>query len=169
MALSTAQIGKCGELLVQYRLLLLGVESAPLSTDTGIDLVAYSPAKAQPITIQIKSNLKPKPGGGKGKLALDWWVPEDTPATFVALVDLSTEAVWLFTLTELQAHAQQRSSGRLHIYMHTDKMVRSRNTTNLIHVHEFEHFLLSNVAESVFGTQQVAPFDAHSAALHSRK
>ncbi|SLM45109.1 hypothetical protein NSND_62542 [Nitrospira sp. ND1] len=48
VALSTAQIGKCGELLVQYRLLLLGVESAPMSTDTGIDLVAYSPAMLQP-------------------------------------------------------------------------------------------------------------------------
>jgi len=35
-------------LLVQYRLLLLGVESAPMSTDTGIDLVAYSPAMLQP-------------------------------------------------------------------------------------------------------------------------
>ena len=78
VALSTAQIGKCGELLVQYRLLLLGVESAPMSTDTGIDLVAYSPATLQPVTIQVKTNLKPKPGGGKGKLALDWWVPERT-------------------------------------------------------------------------------------------
>ena len=62
VALSTAQIGKCGELLVQYRLLLLGVESAPMSTETGIDLIAYSPATLQPVTIQVKTNLKPKPG-----------------------------------------------------------------------------------------------------------
>jgi hypothetical protein len=41
MSLSTAQIGRCGELLVQYELLLRGVETAPLSTDAGVDLVAY--------------------------------------------------------------------------------------------------------------------------------
>jgi hypothetical protein len=43
MPLATAQIGRAGELLVQYRLLLLSVESAPMSTDSGIDLVVYSP------------------------------------------------------------------------------------------------------------------------------
>jgi len=36
--LTTAQIGRAGELLVQQRLLLFGIESAPLTTDTGIDL-----------------------------------------------------------------------------------------------------------------------------------
>lgn len=157
VALSTAQIGKCGELLVQYRLLLLGVESAPMSTDTGIDLVAYSPATLQPVTIQVKTNLKPKPGGGKGKLALDWWVPERTPAAFVALADLSTEKVWLFTPGELDAHAQQRSNGRLHIYMYTDPTVHSRKSASLVHAHEFERFLMSNVAERVFGTQPSLP------------
>src|SRR5688500_18380489 len=120
MVLSTAQIGKCGELLVQYRLLLVGIESAPMSTDTGVDLVAYSPRLARAITIQIKANLKAKPGGGKGKAALDWWVAEDVPAALVALVDLSSEKVWLFKKEELGELAQQRSSGRLHLYMYTD-------------------------------------------------
>src|SRR5687767_2684480 len=109
MPLATAQIGKCGELLVQYRLLLLGIESAPMSTDTGVDLVAYSPRLDQAITIQIKTNLKSKPGGGKGKAALDWWIDEDVPATLVALVDLSTEKVWLFKREEVLELAQQRS------------------------------------------------------------
>ena len=35
MPLTKAQIGKCGEILVQYRFLRLGIESAPMSTDTG--------------------------------------------------------------------------------------------------------------------------------------
>lgn len=43
MDLKPAQIGRCGELLVQYRLLKFGIESAPLTTDSGIDLVAYAP------------------------------------------------------------------------------------------------------------------------------
>ena len=45
MKLKTAQIGRCGELFVQYQLLLRGIESAPMSTDAGVDLVAYAPAK----------------------------------------------------------------------------------------------------------------------------
>lgn len=39
-SLSIAQSGRCGELVVQYTLLTRGIESAPLSTDTGVDLVA---------------------------------------------------------------------------------------------------------------------------------
>lgn len=72
--LTTQQIGKLGELLVQYRLLSFGIESAHLTTDSSVDLVAYSPNSKTAFTIQIKTNLQPKPGG-KGKAALDGWVP----------------------------------------------------------------------------------------------
>jgi hypothetical protein len=105
VSLSTAQIGKCGELLVQLQLLLKGVESAPMTTDSGVDLVAYSSQKRKPLTIQVKANLKAKPGGGAGSKALDWWVREDTPVDFVALVDLSRERVWLLSMKELSALA----------------------------------------------------------------
>jgi hypothetical protein len=149
--LSTAQIGRCGELLVQYRLLLLGIDSAPMSTDVGIDLVAYSPRRVEPLSIQVKTNLKSKPGGGKGKAALDWWVPVDTPAQCIALVDLATERVWLLSQTELADLAQQRSSGRHHIFMYTDPTAKPRKTGRLAHVHEFKRFLLSECAEQVFG------------------
>lgn len=151
MPLSTAQIGRCGELLVQLRLLLLGIESAPLSTDVGVDLVAYSPLSKRPLTIQVKTNLRAKPGGGKGKAALDWWVPVASPAQYMALVDLSSERVWLLSHEELASHAQQQSSGRLHIYMYTDPTARARSINRLAHVHEFERFLLANCADRVFG------------------
>lgn len=49
MPLKTAQIGRCGELLVQCLLLLRGVESAPMSTDSGVDLVAYAPKLRGPM------------------------------------------------------------------------------------------------------------------------
>lgn len=150
-ALTTAQIGKCGEILVQYRLLLLGIESAPMSTDAGIDLVVYSPKKESTYTIQVKANLKAKPGGGAGKAALDWWVPEKSPAQFVALVDLSSEKVWLFAHFELLSHAQQKSSGRAHIYMYTDESARPRKTDRLSLQREFDHFLLSNRVHDTFG------------------
>jgi hypothetical protein len=61
--LGTAQIGRCG----QYRLLLRGIDSAPMSTDVGVDLVAYSPRRVEPLSIQVKANLRSKPGGGKGQ------------------------------------------------------------------------------------------------------
>jgi hypothetical protein len=37
-----AQIGRAGELFVQQKLLLNGIDSSPLTTDYGIDLVAFS-------------------------------------------------------------------------------------------------------------------------------
>jgi hypothetical protein len=66
-AIRKSQIGRCGESLVEYRLLLRGIEFAPMTTDAGIDLVTYEPSVERPFSIQVKSNLKPKPGGGKGK------------------------------------------------------------------------------------------------------
>ena len=118
--LTTQQIGRLGELLVQYELLRHGIDSAPMTTDTGIDLVAYSPDKKASFTIQVKANLAPKPGGGKGSAAVDWWVDEDCPAEWIAFTDISTRRVWLLTRKELDSAAQQRSNGRLHLYMYTD-------------------------------------------------
>lgn len=150
MKLSTAKIGRAGELLVQYRLLLLGIDSSPMTTDAGIDLVAYSQAKQHAWTIQVKTNLRPKPSGGKGRAALDWWVPEDSPAELHALVDLSEERIWLLKGPELAEVAQQRPSGRLHFYMHTDPATKP-SKVRPVHVFEFGKYLLENRAPAFFG------------------
>ena len=151
MALKTAQIGKAGEVLVQYRLLLMGIESAPMTTDNGVDLVAYAPGRQEALTIQVKTNLRSKPSGGKGKLALDWWVAETVPAELVALVDLSTESVWLFQREELLELAQQNSAGRAHLYMYTDPSARPRKSGRLSHLFDFERFKIANRAHELFG------------------
>lgn len=151
MSLATAQIGKCGELLVQYRLLLRGIESAPMSTDTGIDLVSYSSALPHPITVQVKTNLQAKPGGGTGKFALDWWVPHNSPADYIALVDLSSESIWFLSPAELLVHAQQQPTRGLHIYMYTDSSVRPRRSDRFAHQYEFEQFKLVNRASAIYG------------------
>ncbi len=147
-ALTTAQIGRCGELLVQYRLLRQGIESAALTTDAGVDLVAYAPRLARALTVQVKSNLRPKPAGGRGKPALDWWLREDSPADLVALTDLSRDKVWLFLHEEFDRHAQQRSSGKLHFYFRVgaekpraDQSVES----------DYEAFALENRIAELFG------------------
>ena len=146
-----SQIGRCGELLVQFLLLRRGIESAPMTTDTGVDLVAYAPEAARPFSIQVKTNLKAKPSGGKGKVALDWWIDDDTPAQLVALVDLSTQKVWIVLREELATLAQQRSNGRFHLYIYTDPTHRPKKQGRLVHIYEFERYLLENRAHDVFG------------------
>jgi hypothetical protein len=144
MKLSKAQIGKAGELLVQQKLLLHGIESAPLTTDSGIDLVAFSCKQSAAITIQVKANLTAKPGGGKGKLHLGWWAPDDSPARLFAFVDLESSRVWLIKKTELEDVAQQHPDGRHHFFMATDPTVSKRRDGKAVHDYEFQKYLLEN-------------------------
>lgn len=137
---TTAQIGRCGELLVQYRLLKHGIDSAPMTTDAGIDLVAYAPISHKAMTIQVKANLRPKPGGGRGQMALGWRVDENCPANLVAFVDLALDQVWLLSQAELAEHAQQQSNGRRQFYFYTGTDARPRKTNRLSA--DFEHFKL---------------------------
>jgi hypothetical protein len=148
-ALSTQQIGKCGELLVQLELLKRGIESAPMTTDAGIDLVAFSGRLRKAVTIQVKCNQRPKPGGGRGRLALDWWIPDDSPADLVAFVDLASSRIWLMTMKELAKEAQQHSAGRYHLYMyvHPDAIPRKDRPA---HDFEFERFLFEQRINKLF-------------------
>jgi hypothetical protein len=148
MSMNTQQIGRAGELLFQYQLLKFGVESSPLTTDSGIDLVAFSAKHNRAFTIQVKANERPKPGGGKGPLALDWWLRVTSPAELVALVDLSENRIWLFLHEEFASLAQQESKGRFHFYMYLDDEVRSKNRVRLS---EFEGFRLEKKVPEIFG------------------
>lgn len=153
--LTTQQIGRMGELLVQYELLRHGIDSAPMTTDAGIDLVAYSGVEGRSFTIQVKTNLAPKPGGGKGAPAIDWWVGEDCPAEFYAFVDLSSRRVWLLTKQELITAAQQRSGGRFHIYMYTD--AGSESLAYARHGDaRFSEFLFENRVSSLFSSESAS-------------
>jgi len=149
MKLSKAQIGKAGELLVQQKLLLYGIESASLTTDSGIDLVVFSRKINDAITIQVKSNLKAKPGGGKGKLALDWWVPDDSPADLFAFVDLENSRVWLIKNTELEKIAQQHPEGRYHFFMTVEPTASKRRDGKALHDYEFQKYLVENSVHEI--------------------
>jgi len=117
--LTTQQIGRLGELLVQIPAFTPWNRLCPMTTDAGIDLVAYSGEKGRSFTIQVKTNLAAEAGGGRARQPIDWWVSEDCPAEFYAFVDLSTRRVWLLTKQELETSAQQRSGGTAaHIYVH---------------------------------------------------
>ena len=151
--LSTAQIGCSGELLVQFMLLKQGIESAPMTTDNGIDLVAYSPKAEGALTIQVKSNHRAKAAGGKGQLALDWWLREDSPADLVALVDLSNDRVWLFRHAELAKVAQQHPKGRMHFYFYVDSAYNPKTPNT--HISDFSTFEIQNRVEEIFGNPKV--------------
>jgi len=143
--LSTRQIGKLGELLIQYELLRYGIESAPMTTDSGVDLVAYSATGGRAITIQVKTNLKPKPGGGKGALAIDWWVSDDCPAQWFALADLDSRRIWLFKKKEFFKKAQQKSKNRGHLYMYIEPGTRAYAQNG---DHKFDKYLFERKIEN---------------------
>lgn len=141
--ITTQHIGSAGELLVQYKLLKFGVDSAAMATDSGIDLVAYSPKTNRAYTIQVKTKERPNQGGGKGKLALDWNLRESSPAELVAVTDLSTDSVWLFTHAEFERFAQQHSEkGMMKLYMYVDETVRTKKEMAL--VSQFESYRIEN-------------------------
>jgi hypothetical protein len=119
---TTQHIGAAGELLVQYKLLKLEIDSARLTTDSGVDLVVYSPADGSARTVQVKTVRAPKPAGGTGKDAIDWTFPHDTKADLLAFAELSSDEVWIFTLAEAREWAQQHTeSGIRRLYWYTDE------------------------------------------------
>ena len=114
-----------------------------MTTDSGIDLVAYSPKSNRSFTIQVKTKEQPSRGGGKGKLSLAWDLRDSSPAELVAVTDLSTDSVWLFTHAEYETYAQQHSKkGILKLYMYVDESVNTKKEMALMS--QFEQFRLEN-------------------------
>ncbi len=143
------QIGRCGELLLQYKLLLLGIESSRMTTGSGIDLVAYSSRNRKAYTVQVKTNENPTPSGENGKLSLGWWVPEDCPTDLVAFVDLASSSVWLFSTGEISKYSQKRYRGRHHFHFYVDPTVDIR-AGQLTHQVHFDEFVVEKRAQVFF-------------------
>lgn len=146
---TTQHIGSAGELLIQYKLLKFGIDSAAMTTDSGIDLVAYSPKNNRPYTIQVKTKEKPSNGGGNGKMSLAWDLRDSSPAELVAITDLSTDSAWIFTHSEFEKFAQQHSEkGNLKLYMYVDETVNTKKEMALLS--QFEEYLLENRIQTFF-------------------
>jgi hypothetical protein len=142
-------IGRAGELLVQYKLIKYGIDSSTMTTDYGIDLVAYSPRNMKAYTIQVKTQEKPAPGGGKGKLAIGWYLKGNSPADLIAVTELSTDSVWLFTYSEFVELAQQHSAkGVYQLYMYADETVKTKKEIAL--KSQFEKYLLEQRVKTFF-------------------
>lgn len=120
----TQIIGAAGEALVTYKLLKHQIDSARMTTDAGVDLVMYIPGRRRAATIQVKSQWEPLPSGGAGALHLGWNFDSDYDVDWLALVDVSSDRAWLFTMDEARKLAQQKpESGKLRLYWYPDDAV----------------------------------------------
>jgi hypothetical protein len=120
----TQIIGAAGEALVTYKLLKHEIDSARMTTDAGVDLVMYVPGTRDAATIQVKAQWAPVPAGGKGGPAFGWVFNPECPADWLAVVDLSHDNAWLFTIDEARDLAQQKpASGNWRLYWYTDDAV----------------------------------------------
>jgi hypothetical protein len=147
--LGTLHIGAAGEVLVQYKLLKLGLDSARLSTDSGIDLVAYAPGATRATTVQVKTKRQATRSGGTGRLALSFTFPHDLKAETLALVDLSADAAWLMTREEALALAQQhRPDGSRHLYWYV-----ATAPAGALAAADIAPFALEVRASAIFGGQ----------------
>lgn len=116
MANTTLHIGAAGELLVQFRLVRNGIDSARLTTDSGVDLVAYPPGTGRALTVQVKTVERSTPAGGKGALTTGVVFPRECPAEYLAIVRLSDETVWLFPILDALRLSKQ-AMPRLYWYV----------------------------------------------------
>lgn len=147
---TTQHIGAAGELLVQYQLLKLGIDSARLTTDAGIDLVVYAPATGAATTMQVKTVERSAPAGGRGRLAVGWNFPHGTPAQVLAFTSLEADRVWLFTTAEARQIAQQHTAGGLRrLYWYTDQTTPQHDGVPLLQS-DMGQYLLSRRAPQWF-------------------
>ena len=135
-------IGFSGKYFVQAMLTREGLPTSAGKDE--IDLVVRLTKPRRQFTVFVVTNLQPKLAGGKGKEALDWWIPETTNADVIACVDLSALRVWLFDRAELPKYAQQRTSSKYHLYMYTEKEVALRGKKSMKFDYEFESYRLEN-------------------------
>jgi Interferon-related protein conserved region len=67
--------------------------------------------------------------GGNGELAYGWTFDHDSPAVYLAVVDLSRDLAWLFTIDEAQHWAQQHySSCKRRLYWYPDDAASKART-----------------------------------------
>ena len=97
------RIGRRGELLVQSRLLPHGIDSAPMTVDKGVDLIAFRMGSDNKVTeslsIQVKATAKLWDGR-----CYSWGMPQKSPADIIAFVavDKIPERIWLFKYADLR-------------------------------------------------------------------
>jgi hypothetical protein len=138
-----------GELLLQYQPLKMGIDSARMTTDPGVDLVVYAPGDRSANTVQVKTKMSAKPAGGRGPLSRGWYFPDQCPAQLLAFVALDTDTAWHFTLKEARMLTQQHSErGIRQLYWRLKAAPVGSNSPR--HEAEMDGYLLATRATQLF-------------------
>ena len=137
---TASQIGKCGELLVQYHLLREGIDSAPMTTDTGIDLLAFSEGRT--VSIQVKTSTHHDDETSSWVL---WEIPQSCPANYVAIADLEANKGWMVRTSEFLTKGTNAGATRRLLWS-TDPRWKSRTSES-----DFKEVELDKVSPDLFG------------------
>ena len=144
--LNTQQVGKCGELLVQYELLKNGVESAPMTTDYGVDLVALRAGTLKPVTIQVKASTHHL--GEASSKWLTWSMPSECKAEYVAVADVERDKGWFFSKKEFEYKAIGTKEG-CWLWRYVPKYEYKSPPTHLTEEH-YKEYEIDPVVHRVF-------------------
>lgn len=138
-----------------YKLLKHEIDSARMTTGAGVDLVMYIPGVEGAATIQVKAQWEPLPAGGTGEAHCSWVFDRDCPADWLAVVDLSRDAAWLFEMDQARDLAQQKpDSGNWRIYWYADTANVSGNPRRESNVAAFE---IDTVVKGIKARKNVEP------------
>jgi hypothetical protein len=124
-------------------LLRNGIDSARLTTDAGVDLVAYPPGTGRALTIQVKTVERSTPAGGKGGSSTGVVFPRDYPAEYLSVVRLSDEGVWLFPIEDALRLSKQATP---RLYWFVDPAAAP---TGALTEHEVEHYRLESMLDEL--------------------
>jgi len=100
-----------------------------MTTDTGVDLVAYWDGVAT--TVQVKTAAKFRPSGGKGKPSSSWWVSDSKHVDYVSFALLEELRIWVLSWRDVRSMAVQHPPGRYHLGFYRDPNVRTREVRRL--------------------------------------
>jgi hypothetical protein len=146
--LTTQQVGRCGELFVQYELLKSGIDSAPMTTDHGVDLVALDPKSSATASIQVKTARLSHDDSSEW---VEWNMPKKCIAEYVAVIDLENEKGWLFRAHEFEEVALSTGGEGRRLWWYTASGYQSKH----IHKNEssFERYGLESSIPRIFDTK----------------
>lgn len=145
----TQVTGAAGELLVQYQLLKHEIDSARLTTDSGIDLVMYVPGTRDAITVQVKAMQKPYTDP---RARLEWGYPLNCKADWLAVVDVSRDSVWLFPVEEAIGFSGGTADGLTYLSWYIgDKRGAKYGVES-----DFERYRLDNVISRIIAEAELA-------------
>ena len=99
-------INETGKILVQYKLLRSGIKSAGATHVEANSIVAFTKGSLTPKVITVQSIAEPEKSKVEGRRLLKWSLSHQTKSDFVALVDISTEKLWLLKHNEFHRLAR---------------------------------------------------------------